>query len=1034
MPTMTPQEKELCRGVIKTLRSEKNSKWSAMFMQPFALNEVPGYRDVCEKAMDIWTLNDNLEKDIYSTRQEFFKDCFMIFENAMKYHADKDASKWLVQPAKKCLKIAKTEEGKVEKKVAASGGGGAAASSAKKEGSGNKKLKLKLGGGSAKQKIKLKATPKVSQGKTPPVGVGTAAAKPAAAADTKPAKPRLKLKLGNKSSASETPKSTASASSAKSKGSQGSVSRGKELPAGVAPPEPKAKAETTTKKAPAKKSTVKKTAVKAATGKQAPGKAVTGKVAVGKTATTAPKAPPKGAATTKKEKAPAKTKITIKSSSSKSSKADKVPRSIGSTIVMTPARRAQCAKVLNGVRRRQAANVVWFEKPVTDKNIVQDYRSKIKHPMDLSTMQNKLDNGAYQSVAAFALDLRRIFGNCLQFNTSIADTIRRSAVESFETAEQLLTFFVAKPEAPQPAYAPLLFCWKLCLSVLDTLYNMTNPEDNMPTVFFFAFPVATYFGGALPPGYPSKPMDFGTITGKLFEGYYSTLEEFENDCKLVVDNCLQFNGSIPENEGICEQARRLGTTLQQQFDNLKRYMKSTAASNAQKAAQLAVSTSTLPKPPIPLLLSVLTELRDTKYTDKLTKITEPAMTNFERQVSIISFPDYMSMIPAPMDLQTVERKTKTGQYITPEDFEYDVMLIFQNCITYNTQKKNDHLVNLGRFGLKTFRRIFGAKMKVVDDPSSVVILQPPSVGTGVRKDPPGGSGDQGPSKKAKIDVGGVSRPRITLTMSDAQKAAARGRQSPKLPTSDSAPKPRSNQPVPLHIAIARVKERFPMRRNLKNLQPWEAACARFYKELMRHPWISAARPKFIYHVPVPVLFPALKEAYEAKIKKPMDLTSVECTLLEGNRYAKPEDFVSDLALVFSNAITFNKEGREVGDPLSCAYYDASIHLLKYTRWLSLESLSDFVQESDHVDEPQTIGLPVSSWKLTTGNKRKARSEMEAIVFKEPIEKSLEGDKFTWTEAECERLLKSLRHQSDYKYMSFFLYPNYPADYAAYISR
>ncbi len=112
----------------------------------------------------------------------------------------------------------------------------------------------------------------------------------------------------------------------------------------------------------------------------------------------------------------------------------------------------------------------------------------------------------------------------------------------------------------------------------------------------------------------------------------------------------------------------------------------------------------------------------------------------------------------------------------------------------------------------------------------------------------------------------------------------------------------------------------------------------------------------------------------------MDLTSVECKLLAGNRYSSPEDFVNDLALVFSNSIIFNKDGRDVGDPLSCAYYDASIHLLRYCRWLSLELLSEYVEESDHVDEPEDEELAVlTSWKLTAGNKNKAREEMEAIV-------------------------------------------------------
>jgi hypothetical protein len=166
----------------------------------------------------------------------------------------------------------------------------------------------------------------------------------------------------------------------------------------------------------------------------------------------------------------------------------------------------------------------------------------------------------------------------------------------------------------------------------------------------------------------------------------------------------------------------------------------------------------------------------------------------------------------------------------------------------------------------------------------------------------------------------------------------------------------------------------------------------------------------------------------------MDLTTVECTLLAGNLYSSPEDFVNDVALVFSNAILFNKDGRDIGDPLSCAYYDASRHLLRYCRWLSLELLSEYIQDSDYVDEPDEEGMPVTSWKQTSGNAKKAREEMDAIVLNEVIEKSLEGDRYTWMEAECEKLLKALRHQSDLRYMRYFIQPEYPADYTAYVSK
>lgn len=156
--------------------------------------------------------------------------------------------------------------------------------------------------------------------------------------------------------------------------------------------------------------------------------------------------------------------------------------------------------------------------------------------------------------------------------------------------------------------------------------------------------------------------------------------------------------------------------------------------------------------------------------------------------------------------------------------------------------------------------------------------------------------------------------------------------------------------------------------------------------------------------------------------------------LSGSKYSGPEDFVNDVALVFTNAIAFNKDGRDIGDPLSCAYYDASVHLLRYSRWLSLEILTDYDQDIEGADLPTADGLPPFSWSITQANRIKAREEMESLVLKEPIDVSLEGDRWTWHEAECEKLLKALRHQSDLKYMTFFISPNYPHDYAAYISK
>ncbi|KAH6900492.1 Bromodomain-containing protein [Thelonectria olida] len=47
--------------------------------------------------------------------------------------------------------------------------------------------------------------------------------------------------------------------------------------------------------------------------------------------------------------------------------------------------------------------------------------------------------------------------------------------------------------------------------------------------------------------------------------------------------------------------------------------------------------------------------------------------------------DYYDVIKEPMDLSTMETKLEADQYITPDDFVRDAMLIFDNCRKYNNK-------------------------------------------------------------------------------------------------------------------------------------------------------------------------------------------------------------------------------------------------------------------------------------------------------------------------------------------------------------
>lgn len=1018
---------DLCRTALATLTSVEHSRKNYLFLSPVSLDVVPGYLSIVPKPMDLATVGKQLEAGIYLTSNEFWDDVKLTFDNAIAYHAQQKTTAWICKVAEQMSRLYLKERAKMERK--------SSGTATKKKSSG---LKLKLStavkneppsDGTGYDPIAPPSKAKVSlKLKAPVVDLDATAPKP---------KLKLTLSLGKTkittpksvstmstantiitpkaitttaASKSSTPKSPQKEKKVATKIRLSAQIRGKELPKGVGdatiesqPPSPKVLVapRPTTAKATATKSGEKKA------------------VKLKKITNIARKGDAKSATT-----------LNLKT---KTSSASSITNS------MTEKRKAQCFKVIAGLKRRKQKDIVWFLQPVSDKAIVDDYKAKINDAMDLGTITLKLEKDDYRDLNEFVLDLRRIFANCLRYNTSIKDSFRPLGRDMLIAAEQLMAHFIGEAEC---TYTQLLYCWRLCLGILDALLNVTNPSDGHQTVHYFLHPVSFFFGGVYPPDYLdkiTKPMDFGTVTSNLLEGSYQTVKDFADDCRLVVENCMTYYSDKVDGKLFTDQAGRLHALINQQLVALERYDLSDKAQEARVQA-ISWKNVVMDKPPKDLLLEILEELRTVQYTDRLTKLSEPAMRPFEKVVDLNVYRDYLQCVRVPMCLEQIERKIKMEQYLTPEDFEYDVHLIFKNCEAYNAPKNSEHMVAMAKYGTKVFRKLFIQRMKAHENPEAAVEKK--------RANSPVPSTEQALKKVKVVPAATQVGPRVSfgsMSVSTSTVAAsARPKSvSPKPPSGFSGKQKsgvvaisnlKPNQPVPLHVAIAQVKERFPLRRPYKLLQTWEGSCAKFFKELMRHPWISAARPKFIFHVPVPVLFPELREAYVNKVQRPMDLTTSEAKLLQGGLYSSPQDFVDDVALVFANAITFNKAGRDEGDPLSIAYYDASIHLLRYTRWLSLEWLDMYLSEDPHVDPVGEGNMPPSSWTLSNGNRQKSREEMDLIVLQEQIEKSFEGDRYTWMETECEKLLKSLRHQSDLRYMTFFLQPTFPPDYTAYISK
>lgn len=88
------------------------------------------------------------------------------------------------------------------------------------------------------------------------------------------------------------------------------------------------------------------------------------------------------------------------------------------------------------LRSLQAHKMAWpFLEPV-DTNDAPDYYRVIKEPMDLSTMEEKLQKHQYVKLTEFVADMTKIFDNCRYYNPSDSPF--------YQCAEVLENFFVQK--------------------------------------------------------------------------------------------------------------------------------------------------------------------------------------------------------------------------------------------------------------------------------------------------------------------------------------------------------------------------------------------------------------------------------------------------------------------------------------------------------------------------------------------------------------------------------------------------------------
>lgn len=139
---------------------------------------------------------------------------------------------------------------------------------------------------------------------------------------------------------------------------------------------------------------------------------------------------------------------------------------------------AECKKILDVLCRHSAAGP--FLQPVDP--LIVDYYRVIKHPIDLGTIKDKLNE--YNLEQEFHNDLLQMFGNCFIYNTKDSPIYKMG--KQLESRYQKLT---AKKEVPKPDTKEPKYDEKLVPSSKKRLKALVEKLISLPIAQLFVHPV-----------------------------------------------------------------------------------------------------------------------------------------------------------------------------------------------------------------------------------------------------------------------------------------------------------------------------------------------------------------------------------------------------------------------------------------------------------------------------------------------------------------------------------------------------------------
>lgn len=188
---------------------------------------------------------------------------------------------------------------------------------------------------------------------------------------------------------------------------------------------------------------------------------------------------------------------------------------------------------------------------------------------------------------------------------------------------------------------------KKCREILKTLTKLSDARIFLKPVDPILDGCPTYYDEI------KEPMDFQTLSTKLSEGQYATMEEFAKDVELIFKNCRIFNPPTTYPDQCCNALERAWKK------EWAKAMEKRLAWNEKRSLQ-----------------SIMNRL-----------IADPVSFVFREPVDpiVLGVPTYFDVIPRrdARDLRTIRQKLDADKYDTIEAWEADMELMIHNAKLFN---------------------------------------------------------------------------------------------------------------------------------------------------------------------------------------------------------------------------------------------------------------------------------------------------------------------------------------------------------------